>query len=313
MSRSFWVIVFALGLVLFTSLGQAQENADDKDRQADQEQTSAEYMPAPFRVEIVEDQAEVDYRQNREQKSDKREIDDLIAQQGMNEATQAMNNATQKMADLAYWQTLLVGIGTVLLFVTLWFTRQANLAAQNAVKVTREVGEAQSRAYLSITGAHLTWDKGMDYPGLCITLKNSGQSPARNIEAVVRFQFYPAGKTASKISPSDRHAVLWHSDLSAGDEETPPTMFLSDAAIEKDVWGQSLENMAGVHIDIVVYADDVFDKEITAYKHFTAGWRPEIDRFQRHEMHDFGSIFSGKIGSRFTESLRVHLNKRREV
>ncbi|MBB93073.1 MAG: hypothetical protein CML68_00490 [Rhodobacteraceae bacterium] len=67
----------------------------------------------------------------------------------MNAATQEMNEATQRMALYSLISTVLVGLGTGLLIWTLALTRQANSAARGAVEVTRMIGEAQVRGYLS--------------------------------------------------------------------------------------------------------------------------------------------------------------------
>jgi len=139
MSFRTWMYAVAFGLAL-TGSGQAQQETQDEQGQASEHQSPAENLPIPLPVEIVEDQSATDARQAREDEANQRQIDDLIAQEGMNAGTQAINAATEDMRDYAYVQTWLVGIGTVLLFVTLILTLMANKAAQAAVEITRTVG-----------------------------------------------------------------------------------------------------------------------------------------------------------------------------
>lgn len=142
-----WMYVFTLGIALATS-GQAQEQTEGPQGEASQKNEPSYETPLPFPVEIIEDQSASEARQRHEEESRQREIDDLIAQKGMNEATRAIKDATVDMRDYALYSTLLVGFGTFLLIVTLWLTRQANRAAREAVDVTRVIGEAQTRGYL---------------------------------------------------------------------------------------------------------------------------------------------------------------------
>ena len=130
-----WGILFALGLVWAASLGQAQEQAQTPQETPATEQEPPQALPIPLPVDIVEDQAAADARERREAEAEQREIEDLIAQQGMNAGTQAINEATQRTADYAFWSTVFVGIGTILLIATLVLTLQANWAAQKAVTV----------------------------------------------------------------------------------------------------------------------------------------------------------------------------------
>lgn len=179
-----WSVIVAIGLavVLFTVSGQAQQQASGTYWQAQAEQYPSSKPPPTVRVDIIENQSAADARKRREEEARQREIDDLIAQQGMNAATQAMNEATQKMVGLSKLQTWLVGVGTVLLFLTLGLTWQANRAAQAAVDVTRQVGEAQVRAYLYCESARYEFSK--DYVAAYLCIKNAGQSPANEVEII---------------------------------------------------------------------------------------------------------------------------------
>lgn len=175
MSARYWIIAFALGLI--ASLGQAQEQSQKPRLTTQQEHTPTGPFPIPVPVDIVEDQSTIEARQRVEEEAREREMRDLAAQEGMNAATQAIKQATLDMRDFSLYSTILVGVGTALLFVTLWLTRQANRAAQAAVDVTREIGEKQVRAYPSVTSVHVGGiTNGL--PNIIIKISNSGNSPA---------------------------------------------------------------------------------------------------------------------------------------
>ncbi|MEI4197856.1 hypothetical protein [Roseovarius sp. E0-M6] len=179
------VITLVFGLT--ASLGQAQDERDDRQGQAQANQQPTQVFPLPIPVDIVEDEATAEARERRAEEARQREIADLAAQKGMNAATQSIDAATQDMRDYALYSTLLVAVGTALLFYTLWLTRQANAAAQAAVDVTREIGEAQVKAYLSIKRMKGVLHTAGDNPFVEIwaTVKNSGQSPALDVRVGV--------------------------------------------------------------------------------------------------------------------------------
>ncbi|MGJ8627055.1 MAG: hypothetical protein ACSHXB_08855 [Sulfitobacter sp.] len=86
--------------------------------------------------------------------------------------------AQRNMARWALWMllaTIAIAIVTAFGVYYVWRT----------LSVTREIGEAQVRAYLFIDGAKVTprVEKDHVFWDLNVTFKNSGQSPARNIEA----------------------------------------------------------------------------------------------------------------------------------
>lgn len=174
-----WIIAVALGLA--ASLGQAQEQAEETDRSAQTEQPQTIQIPTPFPVKIVEDETEAITRQRQEAEARQRDIDDLLAQQGMELATRAMNQATQEMRDYAYAQTIIVGIGTVLVFLSLLIAIFANRAAFSAISVARAIGQAQTRAYLGISSVTLFQQERSGDERCKIRVKNYGVSPAINV------------------------------------------------------------------------------------------------------------------------------------
>ena len=173
MSDGNWRYVLAgvcLGLVALS--GQAQESQDQSETAPTEQEGAPQQLPVPLPVVVIEAEEAAISRQRAEQETAEREQMDLVAQQGM-------NSATQWMAKYALFQTLLILVGTAALIWTLCLTRQANRAAQAAVDVTRETGEAQVRAYLTCIGGDFS------VAGDTLTVrpifKNLGQSPARDV------------------------------------------------------------------------------------------------------------------------------------
>ena len=110
-----WMYVFALGLTLATS-GQAQDQTESPQGEANQQSQPPYEPPLPFPVEIAEDKTAADARERGEEEARQREIADLAAQKGMNAATQAIKTATNDVRDYALYSTIAVCIGTALLF-----------------------------------------------------------------------------------------------------------------------------------------------------------------------------------------------------
>jgi hypothetical protein len=186
MSFRAWVFVTAVGLTILPGLGQSQEKTEEPQGGVTAGSGQPAGLPFAIPIEIIESASEAEARQRSEDEAEKREIADLAAQRGMHLATEAMNDATQKMAKYAFWSTLLVFVGTVLLFATLYLTRQANRAAQAAVDVTREVGIKQTRAnlyystYIVSDPSGLAPGSGKDV-GIELVFENYGPTPARDI------------------------------------------------------------------------------------------------------------------------------------
>ncbi|KAA0920608.1 hypothetical protein FLO80_00010 [Aquicoccus porphyridii] len=195
------MLIVAIGLIAVTGLGQAQEQTEGTKGQASQQQGPTQALPLSIPVNIVEDQAAADARKRREEEARQREIADLAAQQGMNAATQSIDAATQDMRDYALYSTLLVALGTGLLFYTLWLTRQANRAAANgasAAQAANLVAEASLdhakkafnadyRPFVLFTTAYdkdFRKGEGDTFSfgeSIKLSIQNFGRAPARDI------------------------------------------------------------------------------------------------------------------------------------
>lgn len=190
MSFRAWCLVAAIGLGQI-AIGQAygQSDSGQEGTAAEQEQPHAPAFAIP--VEIIESEEAADARARSEREAEEREKHDLIAQQGMHEATDAMNRATQDMARYALISTVTVILGTALLFWTLLLTRQANCAAQTAVNVTREIGRDQARAYVEVDSAFFYWgSEAGRFPDIKISVRNHGATPAKWFQVRTDYMVY---------------------------------------------------------------------------------------------------------------------------
>lgn len=212
MLKRYGVLVLAFGLMISALSGQAQEQNEEPQGAATEEQSQPQILPLPLPVEIIESDAAADARQRSEDEAKDREIRDLVAQEGMNAATQSIEAATKDMRDYALYSTLAVWVGTILLFYTLWLTRQANRAAQDAVNVTRDMGQAQIRAYVHLSRIDVegqsettTVDLNSAAWSFIAVFQNYGSTPAIDIAQQVRVCAPPTSWTGGAIE-ADPHA-----------------------------------------------------------------------------------------------------------
>ena len=168
MLRGYRLAIIALGLTLLLG-GQAEP--DQPEASAGEAATQEQWPPLPLPVQVVEEEAKKEARERIEQDARKREIDDLAAQRGMNEAS-------QRMADAAEVQTWIVGFGMALVLATLIVTVLANKAAFKMIRVTEDTARRQLRAYVVIDKVEIrSFEVGKPLD-IHISMKNCGQTPA---------------------------------------------------------------------------------------------------------------------------------------
>lgn len=197
--RAILVVLF-MGLFLVQS-GQTQQEGDSAQRGTEDQQAPAQSLYPPIRVEIVEDQAEANARKSREAESRQNEIDDLIAQRGM-------DDASQRMAFYSKWQTIAAWVGAFLVAGTLLLMIQANKAAVKAAGAAEQSNIDQRAFHIEQTRPFLDWDgeitaEVMNGPGgrylfLRYKVANIGQSPAVNVRGHFKLCFPLFGQGSAK-------------------------------------------------------------------------------------------------------------------
>ncbi len=121
--------------------------------------------------------------------------------------------AQSDMARWALWMLIVTAAMTVATGIGVVFVWRTLLATQMMAADTREIGEAQVRAYLSCVGSRFIVDsKGQQ--GVVYMLANSGQSPAVNVSALVRVSVNPRDSD-TQIQSNDLTPILW-GDIPAG-------------------------------------------------------------------------------------------------
>lgn len=207
MLKRYWIFAVAFGLTA-ASL-QAQEQAQGGQDRAENQEQAAQEQPLGIPVRIIEDDEAAEARERRERVSAQREQDDLVAQQRMAEATEAMNTATESMKNAGWLSFGAVAIGTCLLIWTLFLTRDANKAARETVAITRKMGEAQTRAYLSVKSVQVR-RRVPERPLVTLNIVNRGASPAYNVMVV----FYAVGSGGPNHSQGDGPKTQGQAQLS---------------------------------------------------------------------------------------------------
>lgn len=95
--------------------------------------------------------------------------------------------AQQNMAQYAKWLLALTTLATAITFFGVWYvrrtlieTKEAVRAADDAVIVTRDIGQAQARAYVDIDRAEVTGFAKNRRVRFYVTFKNTGTTPAKH-------------------------------------------------------------------------------------------------------------------------------------
>lgn len=193
---------------------------------------------------------------------------DLKAQQDM--AVWALG-----MLIVTLWLSAITLIGVLFVGWTLRETRKAVRAADDAVDVTRDIGEAQVRAYVRITGGSVKLvraDPGMAdqrvRPKITIKVRNYGQSPAISFQWSVTARYYPP--MHGKFLGSNRFpGESWGKDIGC-DEGPSFTKNLGSAPLDESAM-QALTS-AEFHMDFLIryVFRDVFKNRIEDERVFTA-------------------------------------------
>lgn len=207
---------------------------------------------------------------------------DLYAQQDMSKWAFLM----MIISGLTFLATLL---GIVCIRDTLIETRRAVKSADDAVKVTREIGQAQVRAYISASNASISM---VDTGEIRIhyTLTNTGQSPARNVTfragAKISHVDHFSAEEASTVNLGAADGIHYGvNDICSGMSEQAILTFGKDQASIPD------------NDSIVIFASTVIEFE-TVFPDMKRQREPMMfmcsvtaDRFRA------GEVFSMKVGS----------------
>lgn len=272
MLRGYRLAIIALGLTLALG-GQAQPNPDQPEAETSEAATQEQWPPLPLPVQIVEEQAEKDARERIEEETRQREIDDLAAQRGMDEAAQRMANAAEV-------QTWIIAVGTVLVLATFIVTIAANRAAFAMVKTAEKTAERQLRAYVSVEKAEMLFVEIGKPLQVKITFRNTGQTPARKFCLVTSVGYDKPG--------------LGPNNFSFEMPDGSPTITLgANSPLEKYIDGPKSLDKTEIH--------SVLKEEMSIYVFGTAQY---VDVFDKRRQTDFFFFITGEKGTHFR--IRTH-------
>lgn len=186
--------------------------------------------------------------------------DDRLERQAEQRRGNADLYAQLQMARWAFWMTVAAGTSVVLIAVglvligrtmrririaaeyagaTLDEAKQTTKAAEDAVAETRRIGEAQTRAYLTVKNVTFDFSPqtiGPPIARLSFTCHNTGNSPARNVAVRLIAEVFATDHASSKLADDlgfsySTKSRSWQPipDLGAQTEETR-VVLLSDLA-----------------------------------------------------------------------------------
>ncbi|MGC9369003.1 MAG: hypothetical protein ACP5DX_05610 [Paracoccaceae bacterium] len=182
---------------------------------------------------------------------------------------------------LAQWIMAFLSIVAVALSATaVWFVWKTLLATQKMADDTREIGEAQVRAYVRIIGGYVRLEPGDPVmtdksirPIIKIAVKNYGQSPAQWFRWTAMVRYYPplhhSFRGTLDLSPES-----WGIDIGAGEGKNLPEMNIGSSSMVAD--DMAVFDLDECFMDIVIkYAfKDVFDENIEDERVFIAYLKP---------------------------------------
>lgn len=265
MFRRYWFAALALGLALAVPAvgqGQAENDGSRAEQTAAQGVEDGQSTPFAIPVRVVQPGVQQEAREHLQEEARAREERDVLAQEGM-------ETATDRMAQLAFWQTVFVGIGTLLVAGTLYLMVQANRAAIRAAEaanktaeITRDIGEKQVRAYLSIESVAARITKYGITPE--IKIHNSGNSPAKAVQCVVNVGVRSnGGYKRSDYMTLNWSAIAGQVRVEENDTCTA-SQTLKEVAADRMIW---------VWVHGCLFYRDVFGVEERVPFAFNGNWR----------------------------------------
>lgn len=273
MPRSYWgrylaIAGLAVLLPVVASYAQEKETTPDNNTKAEiaQQDTAKENGDSTEHIppEVVTPDADSNPTQSASRVEDTQanqetqySIRDLAAQESMAKWTRCA-------AIIMAVETGAAVIGIILLLVTLKETRTATAAAQRAVRaaedtvdVTREIGRAETRAYLTVEEVVIDFDKLNSCLISFCKLGNIGNTPAFDIDIVIEVSVFIGGKTVRHYLPSQCDFV------SIKGRRTIPSIHAQAKIDREDFVGAN-----GCMVSVGIFAKDVFKEQITTFENF---------------------------------------------
>ncbi len=214
------------------------------------------------------------------------------------------NSDLQAQQDMAFWakwvfilgavQAVLSGFGLIYLVKSV---RQAGTAISTATKantITREMGEAQTRAYLSIVKVQALFNFPAQKPVIRLTVRNTGKSPAIEVTAAYKTRMQTKGNLTPEREPSSQ-LLTFH----MGAEKDEFDINLSEVVLSQPD-GDPASHGIALYFDVLISYRTVFG---------TAANKTERDCFftgcvggNLHEIHQLA------LAKTFRDVCRFHVH-----
>lgn len=277
---------FVLGVVAFALCGRAPQARVEAD------QTKAErnqFQPATAITANAQTLKPVEppeyYRPCRNDRQDGNS--NLCAQWT---AAEGANDAAY-WAEWGFWISFL-GIGGLL--ATLYYTRKAVLAAEEGTrgaaraievardgnKISEEIGKAQSRAYLSVTNQHVSYEHGEGFK-FEFDVVNSGQSPARLVN--VRLKLHVMRDDKSEFGT---HLVEELGDIPVTPDGKP--VEFPKCNLPLDLFSQRPGPGAWILCKMVVTYTTVFKETLAEHFDFEVGIQKDLENLSSLKLAENG-------------------------
>ena len=179
---------------------------------------------------------------------------------------------------LAQWVMAIIGLvatgisawAVVLLKQTLMQTSIATTAAQDATAVTRDIGQRQVRAYLIDLNVRVTNYRPGALPTYYVTMKNTGQSPARSVRVAFGSRHGLGDADQIRFTGLVLKKMV---DVPAG--ESGPQQFTVSIPIDPLIHAQVLSGGTKIAVGGLSIYKDVFGKTCrTVFKYYLDPTRP---------------------------------------
>ena len=230
------------------SASEAQTAPGDKDANAAREGANATVKKSPdLSIPDQSVPADVSKEDSQENSAPEKKIP---AEQQVSEANLVQQ---RRMADAAWCQIALSFLGLVALIWTLIETRRA-------IKVTRDIGQKQVKAYIQIAGLECAINPTGNNVTLNISCKNNGQSPAIHLGLLVQMSV----NYDSPVSlPYDTESIDFFGDIASG-ETRATSLTYPGLKLRPDHYSEKFIGLANIEFRIVFLGQDVFGNEVSA-------------------------------------------------
>ena len=296
-----WLFLIISSTVSFNVC--AEQSVGDKAQNAERQTSEHKKLPKWFPPLVVKNhdvkgQNNPGSMNSKKKEAEKREIEDLAAQQGMNAAAQSMDVSTLRLAndtetlakdtkrirEYTWWMAFASVFAAGFLLPTLIATGIAAWASRATLKETRSANISQLQPYVSIKSVILRMygdaDLGVIFVNLKIKLRNDGHTPVHNAGIEV------TGLNIQAKGDTDQDAI------------TIEDLFRAD---ESSYLGQRINPRTSVKPEVIYGHEQVTDEVIfDTYRifEFTVLGRIRFKdistlRTKKHQFMDF-MVFTGE-------------------